>query len=83
MDFCLLLEIWGKNIVKNISKSVSGKYRQKRFDYDTQSPVDALKTTWKSVIQKGDMTGNKFNDKIFFFITNEEGNVELDRDIHR
>ena len=47
MDFCLFLEIWEKNIVENISKNVSSKYSQKRFDHDTQCPVDARKLLQK------------------------------------
>ena len=34
----------GKNVGKNISKKLSGRYRQKRFDHRTQSATDALKT---------------------------------------
>ena len=35
----------GKNIGKNISKSLSGKYRQKLLDHAKQSATDALKTS--------------------------------------
>ena len=41
-----------KNIGKNISKNVSGQYSQKRLDHAKQSATDALKTTFKRVIQK-------------------------------
>ena len=33
-----------KNIGKNISKNLSGKYRQKLIDHPKQSATDALKT---------------------------------------
>ena len=42
----------GKNIAKNISKSLSGNYSQKHFDHARQSVTDALKTTSKRIIQK-------------------------------
>ena len=61
-----------KNIGKNISKTLNGKYstgmlpmRQKLLDYAKQSVIDALKTSSKRVIQKtaeatDDLIGNKF-----------------------
>ena len=42
----------GKNIDKNISKNLSGKYGQKTIDHATQSATDVHKTTSKKVIQK-------------------------------
>ena len=66
----------GKNIGKNINKSLSGKYSpgilaacQKLFDHAKESATDALKTSSKRVIQEtaeatGDMTGNKIVKKI-------------------
>ena len=44
MYFCLLLQIWEKILLNNISKNLSGKYRQKTFEYAKQSATDALKT---------------------------------------
>ena len=37
----------GKNICKNISKNLSGKYTQKRLDHAKQSATDMLKTASK------------------------------------
>ena len=59
----------GKNIGKNISKSLHGKYSQKLLDHVKQSATDALKTSWKRVIPKtadatGGVIGNKIADKI-------------------
>ena len=68
MDFCLLLKIWVKNIGKNITKNVSGKYGQ-NFDHAEKSATDSIKTVSKGVIQNteeatGDLGGNKIADKI-------------------
>ena len=54
----------GKNIDKNISKGLSGKYSQKLLDHAKQSATDALKTSSKRFIQKtaeatGDLIANK------------------------
>ena len=38
----------GKNIGKNISKTLSGKYKQKLLDHAKQSATDALKTSSKN-----------------------------------
>ena len=46
MDFCLLLKIWIKNIGKNITKNVSGKYGQ-NFDHAEKSATDSIKTVSK------------------------------------
>ena len=40
----------GKTIVKNISKSLSGKYSQKLLDHAKTSATDALKTSSKRII---------------------------------
>ena len=40
----------GKNIGKNISKILSGKYSQKLLDHAKQSAADALKIVWKRAI---------------------------------
>ena len=65
-----------KNIGKNVSKNLSGKYspgmlamRQKLLDHAKQSATDVLKTASKSAIQKtaeatGDLFGNKIANKI-------------------
>ena len=49
--WCFAKDI-GKNIVKIISKNLSGKYSQKLLDHAKRSAADALKTTSKRVIQK-------------------------------
>ena len=59
----------GKNIGKDISKSLNSKYRQKLLYHAYQSATDAFKTSSKRVIQKkaeatGDLIGNKIADKI-------------------
>ena len=59
----------GKNIVKNISKNLSGNYRQKLFDHTKQSATDALKTISKRAIQKtakatAYLIGNKIAHRI-------------------
>ena len=43
---------FAKNIGKNISKNVKGKYSQKLLDHARQSATHALKTTSKRVTQK-------------------------------
>ena len=40
----------GKNIGKNTSKNLSGKYSQKLLDHAKQSATDAHKTSSKTVI---------------------------------
>ena len=42
----------GKNIGKNLSKALSGKYSQKLLDHAKNSATDAFKTTSKRIIQK-------------------------------
>ena len=41
-----------KNIGKNISKTLSGKYSQKVYDRAKESETDILKSSSKRVIQK-------------------------------
>ena len=41
-----------KNIGRNISKSLRGKYSQRLLDYAKQSARDSLKITSKRAIQK-------------------------------
>ena len=41
-----------KNIGKNISQNLSGKYRQKRFDHSKQRTTDVLKTVSEKGNQK-------------------------------
>ena len=58
----------GKNICKNISKYLNGKYSQKPYDHAQQSATDALKITSKKGIQKtagatSDLTGNNIANK--------------------
>ena len=49
----------GTNIGHNISKNVSGKYRQKFLDHGQQSVAGALETTSKRITQKtSDATGD-------------------------
>ena len=50
-----------KDIIKSINKIISGNYNQKLLDHTKQSASDALKTTFKKLIQKtpeatGDLT---------------------------
>ena len=57
------------SFAKNIGKSLSNKYGQKRFDSAKKSTTDAIKTASKRTIQKiaeatGDLIGNKVADKI-------------------
>ena len=59
----------GKNISKNVSKSLNSKYSQIFLDHAKHSATDGFKTTSKRVIQKtaeasGDLIGNKIADKI-------------------
>ena len=59
----------GKNIGKNISKTLRSEYGKKMFDHDKQSATDALKTALKIAIQNtaeaiSDLIGNKIDDKI-------------------
>ena len=77
------------SFAKNIGKSLSSKYGQKRLDSAKKSTTDAMKTGSKRAIQKtaeatGDLIGNKIADKITSFskkksINNndDDENVEL------
>ena len=63
------------SFAKNIGKSLSNKYGQKRFDSAKKSTTDAIKTASKRAIQKiaeatGDLIGNKIADKIQVFLKN-------------
>ena len=51
MNFYLLLEIWVKNIGKNINLNLSGEYSQKLLDHAK-----------KSTEGTGDLIGNKIAD---------------------
>ena len=76
----------GKNIVKNISKSLSGKYspgllamRHNRLYHAIQCATYAFKTTLKRVIQKiteatVDLIGNKTSNKITKISKNSKQN---------
>ena len=60
------------SFVKNMGKSLSNKYGQKRFDSAKKSTTDGIKTASKRAIQKtaeatGDLIGNKIADKITSF----------------
>ena len=50
--FLSFAKYMGKNIVKDISKNLSGKYSQKLLDHAKQSATDAFKTASKRAIQK-------------------------------
>ena len=57
------------SFAKNMGKSLSNKYGQKRLDSAKKSTTDAIKTASKRVIQKkaeatGNLIGNKIADKI-------------------
>ena len=59
----------GKNIAKNISKSLNGKCSKKLLDHAKQFGRNALKTSPKKVIQKtaeatDDLIGNKIANTI-------------------
>ena len=51
-EFFLLLKIWVKILVKNISKNLSGKYGQKLLNHAKQSTTYSIKTASKKAIQK-------------------------------
>ena len=60
------------SFAKNMDKSLSNKYGQKRFDSAKKSTTDAIKTASKRAIQKtaeatDDLIGNKIADKITSF----------------
>ena len=58
-----------KNIGRNVSKTLSGKFSHKLLDHAKQSAADILKTTPKRIIQKtaepiGDLIDIEIADKI-------------------
>ena len=68
-----------KNIGKNISKNLGGKYSQKLLDHAKQSATDSFKTASKRGIQKtaeatGDLLGSKNADKITKVSRNSQHN---------
>ena len=68
------------SFAKNMGKSLSNKYGQKRLDSTKKSTTDAIKIASKRAIQKtaeatGDLIGNKIADKIT--IASEESTKEL------
>ena len=66
-----------KNIGKNMSKNVSGKYNQKLLYHAKQSATDALKTTSNRAIQKtAEATGNLICNKIANRITKVSKNSQ-------
>ena len=57
------------SFAKNMGKSLSNKYGQKKLDSSKKFTTDAIKTASKRAIQKtaeptGDLIGNKIADKI-------------------
>ena len=79
----------GKNIVKNISKSLKSKYSKKLLDRTKQSATVVFKTSSKRVIQKtagatGDLIGNKIADKITRSSkTSPQNNLETNEEVPR
>ena len=77
MGLYLLLKILVKNISKNASKSLKGKYSQKLLDHAEKSPTDVRKTSSKRVIQKkGESSGDLIGNKIANNITKVSGNLQ-------
>ena len=67
--FLSFAKYMGKSIGKHMSKTLSGKYSQKRLNHAKQSATDAFKTVSKRSIQKteetnSDLIGNKIANKI-------------------
>ena len=56
--FLSITKNMAENIGKNISKILSGKYNQKRFDYSKQSAADAIKTNSKKRNSKSSSSSN-------------------------
>ena len=81
--------MWLKKIVKNISKSLNSKYRQKRLDHAKQSATDVFKTSSERVIQKiadatWDLIWNEIADKIRRFLkTSSQNNLETNEEMLR
>ena len=70
-DICKIIYVKGYGFLsfaKNMGKSLSNKYSQKRLDSAKKSTTDAIKTASKRAIQKTaeatDLIGNKIADKI-------------------
>ena len=69
-----------KNIGKNTSKYLIGKYGQKLLDHAKQSAIDALKTSSKRVVQRtanatGDLIGNNIANRITKVSKNSQRSV--------
>ena len=67
------------SFAKNMVKSLSNKYGQKRLDSAKKSSTDAIKTASKGVFQKtaeatADLIGNKIADKITSVLTKKSNN---------
>ena len=72
------------SFAKNMGKSLSNKYGQKRIDSAKKSTPDAIETASKRAIQKtaeatGDLIGNKTTDKITSF-SKKKSTKELSND---
>ena len=84
-----------KNVGKNMSKSLNGKYSPGMFAmrHVKQSATDAFKTALKRAIQKAaeatdDLVGNKITNKITRFLNAQQKNSEIvtnhhDKEIHK
>ena len=73
------------SFAKNMGKSLSNKYGQKRLDRAKKSTTDAVKTASKRPIQKiaeatGDLIGNKTADKITSISKKPSNNDDNDDD---
>ena len=67
------------SFAKNMVKSLSNKYGQKRLDSAKKSSTDAIKTASKGVFQKtaeatADLIGNKIADKITSVLMKKSNN---------
>ena len=86
MDFCHLLKVRVKILVKKISKNLSSKHSQKILDHAKQSATDAVQTTSKRAILKtaeatGDLISNKIADEISRVLkTSPENNLETNEE---
>ena len=72
------------SFAKNMGKSLSNKYGQKRIDSAKKSTTDVIETASKRAIQKtaeatGDLIGNKTTDKITSF-SKKKSTKELSND---
>ena len=56
--FCFASNM-NKNVGENLSKSVSGKFSQKLFDYAKQYATDTFKTASKKVVKKKKIKNQK------------------------